>query len=146
MHYCIAKMQNVFNKSTLYKWHSLDYKVFLADVIIPVTSRRCQYFAKMTHSLTINERKMFWNRHRVVIFHLKYNKIWGQGQFWCLPYPVLSLKRIYYFTSFFSMKTTWPSSYTRRGSTPRDTVYSWQWSPKPSKVGLSNWTIQRRSL
>ena len=38
--------------------------------------------------------KLFWNRHRVVIFHLKYNKILGQGQFWCLPYPVLWTHKI----------------------------------------------------
>ena len=47
----------MFNKSTLYKWHPGEYKVFYDDIIITLTSRRCQYFAKMTHSLTINERK-----------------------------------------------------------------------------------------
>ena len=25
---------------------------------------------------------MFWNRHKVVIFHLKYNQNWEQGQFY----------------------------------------------------------------
>ena len=29
----------------------------LGDVIITLTSRRCQYFAKKTHILTINKRE-----------------------------------------------------------------------------------------
>ena len=41
---------------------------------------------------------------------------------------------------------TWPSSYTRRGSKPRATVYSWQWSPKSFKVGISYWASQSRSV
>ena len=40
--------------------------------------------------------KLFWNRHGVVIFHLKYNKIWGQGKFLCLPHPVLSTQKSYF--------------------------------------------------
>ena len=83
---------------------------------ITLTSRRCQYFAKMTHSLTINERKtgrdneeikLFWNRHRVVIFHLKFNKIWGQGQFWCLPYPFLSYYKNKYQKVSWYFTTVW---------------------------------------
>ena len=46
--------------------------------IITLMSQRCQYFAKQTHILTINETKMgsleiskkiklFWYRHKVVI-------------------------------------------------------------------------------
>ena len=30
--------------------------------------------------------KLFWNWLKVVIFHLKYNQIWRQGQFWWIPY------------------------------------------------------------
>ena len=56
--------------------------------------------------------KLFWNRHRVVMFHLKYNKIWGQGQFWCLPYPVLSLLSVVF------PRTIWQFS-TIHGTQPK---------------------------